>query len=182
MDIQNFEILNPSQQGIQNSEGNIVITTSCGSMWGKGKTCRDLLLCPPLVAEMSVELSVELLPQFNGEQAGIVLYKDSDNYIKFVREMVADKQVVVLAKEIEGKAEPVLITDFAAAAVKLQIAIKGSTLTIQWKSPDAQEFNSQEYENWLGEGVEVNVGILVHGNNADNQAVFSALKIDGREQ
>ncbi|NKB68989.1 MAG: hypothetical protein GKR89_18125 [Candidatus Latescibacteria bacterium] len=182
MKIENFEICNASTPPIQNSGGNIVITTSCGSMWGKGNTCENLLLCPPLQTDPSVELSVELRPQFNGEQAGIVLYKDSDNYIKFVREMVQNKQVVVLAKEIQGNPEPVLITDFEPSSVELHIDIKQTSLAIKWKSLEASDFHCQEYENWLGSGVEFNVGLLVHGNNSDNQAVFRSLKINGQHQ
>ena len=96
--------------------------------------------------------------------------------------MVNGKQVIVLAKEIQGNPEPVLITDFESSSVELQIDIKGSSLAIKWKSPESNEFNCQDFENWFGSGVEINVGILVHGNNSDNQAVFQSLKINGQHQ
>ena len=143
MDIKNAAILNPTGSGIASRGDAIVIQTTTGSMWGKGNTCSDIILFPQKLEEASVELSLDLLPQFGGEQAGIVLFIDSDNYVKFVREMVGEKQVIVLAKELLGEASPELISPFEASVTNLHLNIEADSITVGWKSDSELEFKEQ---------------------------------------
>lgn len=177
MKIEDFEIINPVNSDLQNSHESIAITTSSGSMWGKGNSCKNLLLTNSLVADTVIELSVDILPQFNGEQGGLILYVDDDNYIKFVREMVDGKQAVVVANEIAGVPSTIMVADFQSRRVALRMSIDTERLTVGWMSPKADTYETEQYENWLGHIPEVRIGIFTHGSNPDNEAVFSGLNV-----
>ncbi|MCJ8329221.1 MAG: hypothetical protein HRT89_02520 [Lentisphaeria bacterium] len=182
MNIDTAKILDSNESDFDYKDDTLIVSTTCGTMWGKGNTCSNLFIFPLQLKEASVELSLDLYPQFNGEQAGIVLFIDSDNYIKFIREMVGDKQVVVLAKEIDGEASPELITPFEPSDTNLQLDIRNDSITVQWKSHEENEFQKSEFPNWFEADSKFQVGLLVHGNNPLNQAKFYSLKIDGQAQ
>jgi hypothetical protein len=182
MNIDNAEIINPLGSGIDCHDGNVVVATTGGSMWGGGNTCSNLIVFPELHTEATVEMTLDLLPQCGGEQAGIVLYIDNDNYVKFIREMVGEDQVVVLAKEIEGKPNPELITPFEPSGTSLQLTVNGDGIGIRWGSSDADDFQTGDYPDWFAPGTEFRVGLLVHGNNPGNQAVFHSMSINGESR
>lgn len=175
MNIDRAEIINPLGDGIECVDGTVVVATTGGSMWGGGKTCDNLILFPDRHSEVEVEMTVELLPQQNGEQAGIVLFVDSDNYVKFIREMVGGEQVVVLAKEFGGAPNPEIITPFEPSMVDLHLAVAEDSISIRWGA------ESETFENVFPAEMEFRVGMLVHGNNAANQATFHSLRVNGVE-
>jgi regulation of enolase protein 1 (concanavalin A-like superfamily) len=177
MKIEDFEIVNPVTSDLRNSHDTIAITTCSGSMWGKGNSCKNLLLTQSLVANSVIELTVDILPQFNGEQGGLILYVDDDNYIKLVREMVDGRQAVVLANEIKGGTTTNMVADFQSPRVGLRMVIEGERLTVGWKSPKADIYDTEQFEYWLGHMPEVRIGIFTHGSNPDNEAVFNGLNI-----
>lgn len=177
MDLKDFDILNPQPDAIRNEGGSITVETSGGSMWGRGNTCRNLLLRAPTRLPLRAELRVTIRPEHNGEQAGLVIYRDCDNYIKLVREMVADRHVVVLARELQGKAEPVFIEDFASPDVALRLTLRDELLEVEWQTPGADDSVVRTHENWLGGEAAVRVGLLTHGRNPGNCAVFSSFRL-----
>ena len=180
MNIDTAHIVNPNESGFEYEHGELRITTDCGSMWGAGKTCSNLVLFPALLREAVVETGFHLLPQFDGEQAGIVLFIDSDNYIKLVRERVAGQQVVVLAKEIDGRPSPESIRPFEGADMNLKLSIRGDSILARWKSTEMNEAQNSEFTNWFKRDAEFQVGLLVHGDNPKNKSIFHFLKINGQ--
>jgi len=182
MNIRNAKILNPSKSGIKVQEGSIVIQTNTGHMWGKGNVCSDIVLFPQKLTEASVEVSLNLFPQFGGEQAGIVLFVDSDNYVKFVREMIDGKQVVALVKEFAGEPTLELKTPFESSFTNLKLNIRTDSTTIYWKSNTENEFKEANFPNWFNHDLEFQIGLLVSGNNPNNEATFYSLSINGQLQ
>ena len=174
-----FEVVNeaPDLYSIRGDE--LLIETSSGSMWGKGNTCGNLFLFPGHMNEAWVEVVVTLLPENNGEQAGLVIYRDADNYIKLVREMVNRQQVIVLAKEIQGHPEAILIKEVASAEVKLRMEVNRHGVAALWQAPNAVEERADRVDHWLGHGTDVKAGLLVHGRNNANKAKFSSFKYSG---
>ena len=165
----------PGHYSINDDE--LIIETSCGSMWGKGNTCKNLFLFPAIMKDLSIDVVVTFLPENNGEQAGLVLYRDSDNYIKLVREMVDHQHVVVLAKEIHGNPETIMMEEVSSAEVKLRIDVDHKGIGLGWKVSGSVEEQINGIENWLGHGADVKVGLLVHGRNKENKAKFSSFNI-----
>ena len=111
-----------------------------------------------------VEVSIESEPVNNAEQAGLILYSDDDHYIKFVKELVDNQHVVVLAVEVGGK---------AAVHAKLPIDTDhiGLRLTIQEQMIHAA-FREKGSFNWQQlEPIEVPAlanwapGLIAHGGD-----------------
>lgn len=180
MNLANFEILNPDKNGLTEADGAITIATNCGWMWGKGNSCTNLLLSPTRLKEATVEITIDLLPIQNGEQVGLVLFIDSDNYIKLVREMVDDKHVVVLAKELNGEPNVELLLPFESAQAGLKLTISPDTLTAFWRSADTEEFQQQAFPNWFPPNANFRPGIVAHGNTPDHHATVQAFSVNGQ--
>ncbi|MDP6053395.1 MAG: hypothetical protein QF879_13710, partial [Candidatus Latescibacteria bacterium] len=106
-----------------------------------------MFLFPAIVKDLSVDVVVTFLPENNGEQAGLVLYRDSDNYIKLVREMVNHQQVVVLAKEIHGNPETIMMEGVSSAEVKLRIDVDHKGIGLGWKVSGSVEEQINGIEN-----------------------------------
>lgn len=160
----------------------LITSTTGGSMWGKGNTCANLVIFPEKYSEVSVGLTLELLPQLDGEQAGIILFINSDNYIKFVREMVNGKQTIVLAKEIDGKPTAELISPFESSITVLRLNIRNDLIELYWKPHKESDFEVCKMTNWFQDYAKFKVGLLVHGDNPKNRATFSSLVINNQIQ
>ncbi|MEM7335938.1 MAG: hypothetical protein AAF490_27920 [Chloroflexota bacterium] len=178
MDFNNAKIVNLANN-IKTKDGIPTIVTNTGSMWGKGNSCSDIILFPPKYRKVSIELSLDLFPQFDGEQAGVVLFVDSDNYVKFVREMVSQKHVLVLAKELAGKPASEIRIPFESSRTNLKLKIEPSLITIFWNNDDLTVAGEKEYPNWLEQSSEFQIGLFTHGQNPNNEATFYSLSIDG---
>ncbi len=175
MDTNDIEILNRAD-GLLLGPEEIVAAASCGSMWGQGATCENLILLPSAGAP-GVEATVKFRPQNGGEQAGVVLFRDWDNYIKLVRESVRGEQVIVVAREIDGQPKPVLHEPCEAAHIHFRLAIEHDVVTARWKILETGEAGSESFENWFETREGWRPGLLVHGRNASNRAVFSSFRV-----
>ena len=67
-----FDVLNESRDHYSHEGDQLVVETSTGSMWGKGNTCKNLFLYPKPVSLFEAHVLTTILPQANGEQAGLV--------------------------------------------------------------------------------------------------------------
>ncbi|MEM8857530.1 MAG: hypothetical protein AAGD96_04375 [Chloroflexota bacterium] len=178
MNFENLQIISRVDASLNFEDGKLTIKTDTGSMWGMDNRCHNLCVAPKAFQACTAEINLEILPQRNGEQAGLVLLIDADNYIKFVREMVDDKQVVVLAKELDGLANVELLSEFEPAALTLKLQHDGSQLIASWKAIDESDFHTQSFPNWFAEGSIYRPGLLVHGNNSDNQVMFKSFLVE----
>lgn len=166
-----FDTVNP-QAGLVQTPDTLRISTDTGSMWGAGATCANLVLAPARNGDQSITVTVELLPQHDGEQAGLVLYAGWDDWFKLVREQVNGEQVVVLAQSIGGQARPLIIEPYTPACVQLELKRKGSELCCRWSGtgiPAREEILADP----LALQHSLRCGLLVHGRNPNNAAVFS---------
>jgi regulation of enolase protein 1 (concanavalin A-like superfamily) len=74
-----------------------------GGLMGGGKDARNILVRPLPRQAQSVSVQVAAQHQSQYEQAGLILYVDDDNYIKFVLEMVDGKFNAVMVVEREAE-------------------------------------------------------------------------------
>lgn len=83
------------------------IRATPGNLWEKDNTARNLLLreVPKDLKAFVAEVTVAHTPVSFGEQAGLLWYRDDDNYVKLVKEFYDGKTWVVLAAERDGKAD-----------------------------------------------------------------------------
>jgi regulation of enolase protein 1 (concanavalin A-like superfamily) len=88
---------------ITSGTNSIVLQLAEGSLMGEGKGVENLFLrsIPPEFTEVSLKFEFE--PQKQYEQAGLLLYVDDDNYIKFVKEFIDGQPWFVMVVELKGK-------------------------------------------------------------------------------
>ncbi|MEM9774394.1 MAG: hypothetical protein AAF902_07425 [Chloroflexota bacterium] len=177
MNFETLKILNPLDSSYQLTDSKLIIQTDGGYMWGIDNRCHNLCVAPQAAESCTAELDLNILPKTNGEQAGLILLIDADNYIKFVREMVDDQQVVVLAKELDGNPNVELKEPFSPADLTLKIEHRADQITVFWKGKDDAVFQQQSFPNWFPSGAIYRPGLLVHGSNPSNQAVFHSFSV-----
>lgn len=87
-------------------KGMLVMRTSAGGLWQKHNNSRNILLRSlpaPGKGLICVEVQVENEPTNAFEHAGLVWYRDDDNYAILVRERVDKKPIVQLVSETKGR-------------------------------------------------------------------------------
>ena len=89
------------------ADGSLQVRATPGNLWEGQNTARNLLLREPPkdVKAFTAEVTVAHTPIAFGEQAGLLWYRDDDNYVKLVKEFYDGKTWVVFAAERNGKAE-----------------------------------------------------------------------------
>jgi regulation of enolase protein 1 (concanavalin A-like superfamily) len=87
------------------ADGTLQVRLAPGNIWANENDARNLLLRepPPNVKAFTAEVTVSHTPVAFGEQAGLLWYRDDDNYIKLTKEFYDDKVWVVFAVERGGK-------------------------------------------------------------------------------
>jgi regulation of enolase protein 1 (concanavalin A-like superfamily) len=87
------------------ADNALQIRLTPGNLWANENTARNLLLRePPRDAKsFTAEVTLSLTPAAFGEQAGLLWYRDDDNYIKLTKEFYNDRTWVVFAVERDGK-------------------------------------------------------------------------------
>lgn len=74
-----------------------------GGLMGPGGDAKNVLTRPLDPRARAASVSVESKPSSQFEQAGLILYRDDDNYAKLVRECVDGETCVVFVVELEGR-------------------------------------------------------------------------------
>jgi regulation of enolase protein 1 (concanavalin A-like superfamily) len=87
------------------ADGALHIRLTPGNLWANENTARNLLLrdAPKDVKSFTAEVTLSLSPADFGEQAGLLWYRDDDNYLKLTKEFYNDRTWVVFAAERGGK-------------------------------------------------------------------------------
>ena len=103
-------------------DGNIELLAQPTNIWGKknNKTKNFLLRDFPGEA-FTVEVTVEFNPRKEYEQAGLMIYMDDDNYIKFDRELYAGQSCTLV---LESGAKPKVIKKIAFREGPLRLRLE----------------------------------------------------------
>ena len=130
-------------------DGTLQIRMTPGNLWEKENTARNLLLRPPPrdVKSFAAEVTVSHTPIAFGEQAGLLWYRDDDNYIKLVKEFYDGRTWAVFAAERNGKAD-YREADCRAERVTLRLTVAGDKVAAafvpaggtEWKSMGSFDF------------------------------------------
>ena len=112
------------------ADGTLQVRLTPGNLWEKENTARNLLLRPPPepAKAFAAEVTVSHSPVAFGEQAGLLWYRDDDNYIKLVKEFYEGRTWAVFAVERNGKAD-YRETDCRAQWVTLRLTVRGDMVT-----------------------------------------------------
>src|SRR5688572_16285049 len=110
-------------------KGALLLKPLPGTIWEKTATQKNLLVrdLPAWKAEegsIAAQVTVTNVMGVDGEQAGLMLYADDDNYLKLCRERVGGKTQIVFARELAGFATSQAERDDTAASHKLRIRME----------------------------------------------------------
>lgn len=151
------------------ADGTLQIRAARGNLWEKENDARNLLLRPPPkdVKSFVAEVTVSHTPVTFGEQAGLLWYRDDDNYVKLVKEFYDGKTWVVVAVERDGKAE-YREADCRAEWVTFRLTVAGEKLTAAfrhvggtgWKNMGGFTFDPKS---------DARIGLTAHHAPADSQ-------------
>ena len=124
-------------------DGTLQVRLTPGNLWEKENTARNLLLRDPPAGAKSfaAEVTVSHSPVAFGEQAGLLWYRDDDNYIKLVKEFYDGGVWAVFAVERDGKAE-YREADCRAQWVTLRLTVAGDTVAASFRPVGGTEWKS----------------------------------------
>ena len=165
------------------ADGTLQIRLTPGNLWEKENTARNLLLrdAPAGGKSFAAEVTVSHSPVAFGEQAGLLWYRDDDNYIKLVKEFYDGRTWVVFAVERDGKAD-YREADCRAQSVTLRLTVAGDKVaaselaagSAEWKPMGAFTFPPRD-----AEGRAARIGLTAHHcpADADRRAHFRGFRV-----
>ena len=165
------------------ADGTLEVRLTPGNLWEKENTARNLLLrdAPVGGKPFAAEVTVSHTPAVFGEQAGLLWYRDDDNYIKLVKEFYDGRTWAVFAAERGGKAE-YHEADCRAQWVTLRLTVDGDKVSGEfrpvggtgWKQIGDFDFPARDKA-----GGRARIGLTAHHGPADAErwAHFREFKV-----
>ena len=153
------------------SEKGLEIKIAQGSLMGGGRGVKNILVRPlPEEAKfVSVHVSADHKVQY--EQAGMILYRDDDNYVKLVLERVGEEHNIVLVVEFDAAAKVVgkVPRPQKSASVGIEFS-DGKFIVHIWDEEKHAVMGSAEFPM----SPRPRVGVFTHGGEAgaDRWACF----------
>ena len=156
-------------------DGNLQLLAQPTNIWGKknNKTENFLLRALP-GPKATVEVTVDFNPRKEYEQAGLMLYVDDDNYIKFDRELYGG-QSCTLVLESGAKPKVVKKIPFREGPLRLRLEIADGKVKAMVKAPDGKEWTTHGETTLPGGSDKVSVGLFALQGDAKSPrwATFS---------
>ena len=174
--------IRPTDSDWSASDDGLRIKSLPGTLWLTSNNAKNLLL-RQLTATNGYSLSVAVTsePSRNGEQAGLLLYVDDDNYIKVVREFYQGQLHLIFAREEEGRGEGIRYLPNTQNPVVLRLSVKDSAVTASYRNPESREWYA------LGTCAALKrfprAGLFTHGGDpqADRRVRYNGFEIRAGE-
>ena len=149
-------------------ENALHLRTLPGTLWGEANNAHNFLLRPAenLTAGFAAQVRVTNAPQLMGEQAGLILYIDDDNYIKLVKESLEGEEWIVLAREEKGKSELVHKVGITGEAAEIRFVFTSDKAQGQFRMSAADEWTTVGECAFVGDVVP-SIGLFTHGGPGD---------------
>ncbi|MCH2584571.1 MAG: DUF1349 domain-containing protein [Planctomycetes bacterium] len=123
-------------------DGKLQLLAQPSNIWGKknNKTENFLLRALP-GPKAAVEVTVDFNPRKEYEQAGLMIYLDDDNYIKFDRELYGGQSCTLV---LESKAKPKVVKKipFREGPLRLRLEISDGKVKAIVKAPGGKEWTA----------------------------------------
>ena len=163
------------------ADGALQIRRLPGNLWEKDNTAKNLLLRPPPkdVDTFTTEVTVSHVPTTFGDQAGLLWYRDDDNYVKLVKEWYDGRTWAVLAVERDGKAE-YKEADCRAEWVAFRLTVNGDQVSAAFRPVGGTDWKSFE-TRFSFPAKDARIGLTAHHGPADQElwASFTDFRITG---
>jgi regulation of enolase protein 1 (concanavalin A-like superfamily) len=160
------------------ADGSLQVRLTPGNLWENENTARNLLLreAPEDAKAFTAEVTLSLAPAAFGEQAGLLWYRDDDNYIKLTKEFYNDRVWVVFAVERDGKPD-YREAECRGQTVNLRLTVAGDKVTASFLPVGGTAAKSLGTFEFPSRGTRV--GLTAHHGvaDADRRAVFRGFRI-----
>ena len=162
-------------------DGKLQLLAQPSNIWGKknNKTENFLLRALP-GPKAAVEVTVDFNPRKEYEQAGLMIYLDDDNYIKFDRELYGGQSCTLV---LESKAKPKVVKKipFREGPLRLRLEISDGKVKAMVKAPGGKDWTAHGETTLPGSSKEVKVGVFALLGDAKNPrwATFSDFALSG---
>ena len=162
-------------------DGKLQLLAQPSNIWGKrnNKTENFLLRALPGPAA-TVEVTVDFNPKKEYEQAGLMIYLDDDNYIKFDRELYGGQSCTLV---LESKAKPKVVKKipFREGPLRLRLEIAAGKVKAMVKAPGGKEWTTHGETTLPGSHDKVKVGMFALLGDKKNPrwATFSDFVLTG---
>ena len=162
------------------ADGTLQIRRLPGNLWEKENTAKNLLLRPPPEGDdgFTAEVTVSHVPTTFGDQAGLLWYRDDDNYVKLVKEWYDGRTWVVFAAERDGKAE-YKEADCRAEWVTFRLTVTGDQVSAAFRSVGGTDWKT--IGSFPFPAKDARIGLTAHHGPADQElwASFTDFRITG---
>ena len=149
-------------------EGALQLLAQPSNIWGKQNQKTENFLLRPIPGPVfAVEVTVDFNPKKQYEQAGILLYADDDNYIKFDREMVNGRQSCTLVLESKAKPQGVKMIPFRGGPLRLRLQIADGKVRAMVKAPDEKAWTAHGQTSLPGDVDKLQVGLFALNGEAE---------------
>ena len=155
------------------ADGTLQVRLAPGNLWEKENDARNLLLREAAddATPFAAEVGVSHAPTTFGEQAGLLWYRDDDNYIKLVKEFYDGNTWAVFAVERGGKAD-YREADCRAQWVTFRLTVAGDKVSAafravggtEWKSMGDFDFPARDDKS---AAAPARIGLTAHHGPAD---------------
>ncbi len=151
--------------------GYMRITSTETELFGNNNNTTNVLLRDAPSGDWSMCTKLEMDPSVSNQQAGLIVYKDDDNYIKNVRVYASEHNGNNLnyAKETGGAYGDDGFTECSGTTVYLKITKSGTTYTLYYNLDGSTNWTQIKQYTGIDFGAAVKVGLLCQNNpvNAD---------------
>jgi regulation of enolase protein 1 (concanavalin A-like superfamily) len=155
-------------------DGNLELLAQPTNIWGTQNDKTENFLLRPLPAGAStVEVTLDFNPEKEYEQAGLMIYLDDDNYLKFDRELYGG-QSCTLVLETGAKPNVVKKIPFREGPLRLRLEIAGGKVRALVKAPGDRDWTAHGETTLPGSAEKLQVGLfaLLGDANAPRWAKF----------
>lgn len=131
--------------------GGMEIMVEPGGLMGEGKDAKNILVQPWPTGATTASVVVTANHQAQYEQAGLILYRGDDDYVKLVVEMVDGTPSIVLVTEVDAR--PVVAGKIPCPG--LDAGICKCTLVLNWNDGlvEAMAYSVDAHDSGAGMGM-----------------------------
>lgn len=148
-----------------------------GTLWGKDNSAENLLLRPaPNAPEFWTEVTVTTAPALMNEQAGLIWYVSDGEYVKLVKEM-KDQPNIILAREQNEAAKTMGRIPMPSGTVVLRLTHSPGAITAHARSADSTWQYVGTCAAVQKEGLRVGVFANVAPGETDRWANFRSFRV-----
>ena len=141
-------------------DGNLELLAQPTNIWAKSNNKTENFLLRSLPStNCSVEVTLNFNPKKEYEQAGLMIYFDDDNYIKFDRELYAG-QSCTLVLESDAKPKVIKKIPFREGPMRLRLEITNGKVKAMVKVPDSTDWTEHGETKLPGSIEKVRVGLF----------------------